>query len=60
MDRFVESLLGMSYDDPDVRHLLDLEGLKQWKDGRVSGFAQLNEACDRFGYLDSFMNHMRL
>lgn len=59
MDRFVESLLGMSYDDPDVRHLLDLEGLKQWKDGRVSGFAQLNEACDRFGYLDSFMNHMR-
>ena len=58
MEKFVDYLLGMSYDDPDVRHLLDLEGLKQWKDGRVSGFAQLNEACDRFGYLEPFLAQM--
>lgn len=59
MDTFVELLLGMSFDDPEVRPLLELEGLKQWRDGRVSGFQQLNEACDRFGFLDSFMEEMR-
>jgi len=58
MKQFVDYLLAMSYDDPDVRHLLDLEGLKQWKTGRVSGFEQLNEACDRFGYLDGFLSEM--
>jgi len=58
-DRFVELLLGQRFDDPDVRPLLELEGLKQWKVGRVSGFAQLNEAVDRFGYLDSFLAGLR-
>ena len=50
--------MGMSFDDPEVRPLLELEGLKQWRDGRVSGFAQLNEACDRFNYLDGFLAEM--
>ncbi len=58
VDRFVDLLMGMSFDDPEVRPLLELEGLKEWRDGRVSGFAQLNEACDRFGYLDSFLLDM--
>jgi len=58
IDRFVELLMGMSFDDPEVRPLLELEGLKQWRDGRVSGFAQLNEACDRFNYLDGFLAEM--
>ena len=31
----------MSYDDPEVRPLLDLEGLKEWVPGRVEGYAQL-------------------
>ncbi|MGI8806268.1 MAG: phosphate/phosphite/phosphonate ABC transporter substrate-binding protein, partial [Acidimicrobiales bacterium] len=44
VDRFVELLLGMSYDDPGVRPLLDLEGLKAWRDGRTSGYAQLERA----------------
>ena len=30
---FVELLLAMSYDDPQVRPLLDLEGLKAWRPG---------------------------
>ena len=34
-------LLGMSYADPDVRPLLDLEGLKAWEAGRTSGYGQL-------------------
>jgi hypothetical protein len=53
--RFRELLLGMSYADPEVRPLLDLEGLKQWLPGRTEGYALLAEAVDRFRYLDSFV-----
>jgi ABC-type phosphate/phosphonate transport system substrate-binding protein len=53
--KFRELLLAMSYDDPQVRPLLDLEGLKQWKPGRVSGYAQLERAVDRFGTIDDFV-----
>ena len=53
--RFRELLLGMSYANAAVRPLLDLEGLKQWTDGRVSGYAALERAVDRFGYLDSWL-----
>lgn len=47
--RFRELLLAMSYDDPAVRPLLDLEGLKAWCPGRTSGYALLARAIDRFG-----------
>jgi ABC-type phosphate/phosphonate transport system substrate-binding protein len=50
VDRFVELLLGMSYDDPEVRPLLDLEGLKEWRPGRTSGYGQLEAAVDRLGF----------
>ena len=53
--RFRELLLSMSYDDPKVRPLLDLEGLKQWKPGRTSGYAALARALDRFGTIDEFV-----
>lgn len=46
----------MSYGDPEVRPLLDLEGLKRWLPGRTEGYAQLSEAVDRFGYLDAFVS----
>ncbi len=36
----------MDYGDPEVRPLLDLEGLKQWRPGRVSGYAALEQAVD--------------
>jgi phosphonate transport system substrate-binding protein len=42
--RFAQLLLGMSYDDPEVRPLLDLEGLRAWRPGRTSGYAQLERA----------------
>ncbi len=48
--RFRELLLGMSYDDPALRPLLDLEGLKQWLPGRTSGYAALERAVDRYQY----------
>ncbi len=47
--RFRELLLSMSYDDPEVRPLLDMEGLKVWQPGRTSGYAVLERACERFG-----------
>jgi ABC-type phosphate/phosphonate transport system substrate-binding protein len=53
--RFKELLLGMSYEDPAVRPLLDMEGLKVWKEGRTSGYALLERAVDRFHTLDSWL-----
>jgi ABC-type phosphate/phosphonate transport system substrate-binding protein len=47
--RFAELLLAMSYDDPAVRPLLDLEGLTKWMPGRTSGYAVLSRAAERFG-----------
>lgn len=49
-ERFTELLLAQRYDDPLVRPLLDLEGLKQWKPGRLVGFAQLERAVDELGH----------
>ena len=59
IDRFRSLLLDMSYEDPDVRPLLDLEGLKQWKPGRTSEYALLDSAVDRFAYLDTFLASAR-
>lgn len=52
---FRELLLGMSYADPDVRRLLDLEGLKCWLPGRTDGYKLLSNAVDHFQYLDNFV-----
>ncbi len=58
IDRFRDLLLGMSYADPVVRPLLDLEGLKQWRPGRTEGYAALNEAVDRFGTVEGFVRQV--
>jgi ABC-type phosphate/phosphonate transport system substrate-binding protein len=42
--RFRDLLVSMSYADPDVRPLLDLEGLKEWRPGRTSGYGPLEAA----------------
>ncbi|HKE19623.1 MAG TPA: PhnD/SsuA/transferrin family substrate-binding protein [Kofleriaceae bacterium] len=55
VDRFVELLFAMSYDEPEVRRLFDLEGLKAWRRGRVEGYAQLERAVDRFGTLEPWL-----
>ena len=59
IERFKELLLRMRYDDTDARPLMDMEGLKAWKAGRTSGYALLERACERFGYLDEFLRRMR-
>jgi phosphonate transport system substrate-binding protein len=53
--RFRELLLSMSYDDPEVRPLLKLEGLKAWKQGRTEKYALLARAIERFGTGDPFV-----
>ena len=57
--QFRDLLLSMSYADAEVRTLLDLEGLKQWVPGRVSGYAALTSAVERFGTIDSFAERLR-
>jgi phosphonate transport system substrate-binding protein len=49
---FRDLLLAMSYDDPEVRPLFDMEGLTAWREGRVQGYQPLEAAVDRFGYYD--------
>jgi phosphonate transport system substrate-binding protein len=50
VDRFCELLLSMSFDDTEVRPLLELEGLTEWRPGRTAGYAQLEAAVDRLGF----------
>jgi ABC-type phosphate/phosphonate transport system substrate-binding protein len=56
VDRFRQLLLGMSYADPALRPLLDLEGLKAWCDGRTSGYAPLEGAVDDLEFYDGVGN----
>ncbi|WP_334159101.1 phosphate/phosphite/phosphonate ABC transporter substrate-binding protein [Oryzomicrobium sp.] len=51
--RFTELLLGMSWDDPAVRPLLELEGLRAWRPGRTSGYAALERAVDDEAFYDA-------
>ncbi|WP_199430902.1 phosphate/phosphite/phosphonate ABC transporter substrate-binding protein [Qaidamihabitans albus] len=51
--RFGELLLSMSYADPAMRPLLDLEGLSRWEDGRTGGYGALAVAVDETGFYDA-------
>jgi ABC-type phosphate/phosphonate transport system substrate-binding protein len=50
---FVEALLGMSFQDPEVRTLMELEGLKRWLPARTSGYRQLEQAVKRFRFFEA-------
>lgn len=54
--RFRELLLAMSYDDPQVRPLLDLEGLKVWKPGRTEFYRPLDVAVTETNFYDEAGN----
>ena len=49
--RWLELLLGMSYDDPGLRHAMDLEGVRRWLPGDKSGYGELTAAMRDQGYL---------
>lgn len=50
--RFRDLLLGMSYADAEVRPLLDLEGLREWRSGRTEGYRALETAVDEMRFYD--------
>jgi ABC-type phosphate/phosphonate transport system substrate-binding protein len=50
--RFHALLMAMSYDDPEVRPLMELEGLTAWREGRVEGYRPLEAAVDAAGFYD--------
>lgn len=51
IERFVALLLAMSHADSQAQPLLDMEGMKQWLPGRLSGYVALYRAIDRFGLI---------
>lgn len=53
VEQFTELLLGMAWADPEVRPLLELEGLKAWRPGRTSGYALLDAAVDDEKFYDA-------
>mgnify|MGYP000390616387 CR=1 FL=1 len=55
LERFTTLLSGMKYEDPEVRGLMDLEGLKAWLPGRTEGYAQLDRAVDHFDTLGPWL-----
>jgi phosphonate transport system substrate-binding protein len=52
-DAWLKTLFSMSYDNSDHREMMDMEGLKEWKTGRTSGFGPLNEAVDVLGFMET-------
>ena len=54
--RFTELLMGMQWDDPAVRPLLELEGLKAWLPGRTSGYDLLIRATNDELFYDAHGN----
>ncbi len=51
--RFGDLLLSMSYTDPEVRPLFDLEGLTVWHKGRTSGYSLLDAAVTQSRFYDA-------
>ena len=52
VERMHALLMAMSYDDPALRPLMDLEGLREWRDGRVEGYRNLATAVDLAAFYD--------
>jgi len=50
--RWLAALFAMSYDDPQHREMMDMEGLKAWEPGRTSGFGPLSDAVQRQGFFE--------
>jgi phosphonate transport system substrate-binding protein len=48
--RFLEALFAMSYENPEHQEMMDMEGLKKWEAGRISGFGPLAHATEALGF----------
>jgi len=49
---WLDALFAMRYDNPAHREMMDLEGLKAWLPGRVSGYAALTDAVRESRFFD--------
>ncbi|HEY6443777.1 MAG TPA: phosphate/phosphite/phosphonate ABC transporter substrate-binding protein [Candidatus Acidoferrales bacterium] len=47
---FLDVLLWMSFQDPEVSAFMEMEGLKKWLPARTNGYAQLERAVERFNF----------
>lgn len=52
LTEFTDIMLKMDYQDSKQKEIMDLEGLKEWKKGRLSGYEQITKANE---YLDQFV-----
>jgi ABC-type phosphate/phosphonate transport system substrate-binding protein len=52
IERFVNALSEMRWEDERVRPLFELEGLRRWLPGRTSGYALLERAVDQERFYD--------
>lgn len=57
---FVDVLLGMSFQDPEVRAFMEMEGLKKWLPARTTGYAQLEKAVERFNFYSGAASSARI
>lgn len=53
LGRLRDLLLSMSYTDPTVRPLFDMEGLTMWQEGRATGYGALGTAVGEEGFYDA-------
>ena len=53
-ETWVTHLLAMSWDDPEHRRILELEGLREWVRPQLAGYATLTEAMEAQGIADDW------
>ena len=53
-EAWVTHLLAMDWDNPEHRHILELEGLREWKRPELDGYRSLTEAMTAQGIADSW------
>ena len=51
-EEWLKVLYSMTYDNPDHREMMDMEGLKEWLPGRTTGFGQLDYAVEQLGFFE--------
>src|ERR1700688_4813269 len=52
---FAKALVGMSYDNPIHRPILDAEGLKRWLPPHVDGYDALRQAASQQGFFEQVL-----
>ncbi|MCC5950901.1 MAG: PhnD/SsuA/transferrin family substrate-binding protein [Acidimicrobiia bacterium] len=54
VERWVQHLLAMDWENPEHRHILELEGLREWKRPELEGYRSLHEAMESQGIADGW------